>query len=97
MTATKRIPDRSARRSPRTFGIGFVAGVVVTLLTLMILDSVEDVLTANPTTLEDSIEAPDDLVFTFAPILKSGEMPISDVDGLDEKKSQRDADVSLSQ
>ena len=52
-----------------------MAGVVVTLLTLMILDSVENVLTANPTTLEDSIETPDDLVFTFAPILKSGEMP----------------------
>lgn len=75
MTATKRTPDTSANLSPRTFGFGFVAGVVVTLLTLTILDSVEDVLTAYPTTVEDSRETPDDLVFTFEPILKSGEMP----------------------
>ena len=75
MTATKRIPNRPDKLSPRTFGIGFVAGVVVTLLTLIIFNSVEDVLTAKPTALEDPRETPDDVVFTFAPILKSGEMP----------------------
>ena len=75
MTATKWIPGRPEKLSPRTFGIGFVAGVVVTLLTLMILDSVEDDFTSKPIALEGSKEASSDVVFTFAPILKSGEMP----------------------
>ena len=93
MTATKRIPNRPDKLSPRTFGIGFVAGVVVTLPTLMILDSVENVLTANPTTLENSRETPDDLVFTFAPILKSGEMPESSAGTIDEDKTNKGSDI----
>lgn len=95
MTATKWIPGRPEKLSPRTFGIGFVAGVVVTLLTLMILDSEEDDFTSGPTVLEASEETSDDVIFTFAPILKSGEMPKATAETIDEDKNEAGSDTPL--
>ena len=65
----------------------------MTLLTLMILDSTEDVFTANPTTLEASEETSDDVVFTFAPILTSGEMPKSPAGTINDDKSEQSSDA----
>ena len=88
MTATKRISDRPEKLSPRTFGIGFMAGVVATLLTLMILGSVEDDFTLNPTGLEASEETSAGVVFTFESSLKSGEMPRASPEAGDKARLQ---------
>ena len=70
-----------------------MAGVIVTLVTLVILDSAEDDFISNPTALEGSKEASSDVVFTFAPILKSGEMPKSAAGTIDKDENEAGSDA----
>ena len=94
MTATKRIPDTSARLSPRTFGIGFMAGVIVTLLTLMILDFLEDDFSVSPDVLKDSKDTSNHVVFTFPTILERGEMPKATEKKQNEDDPSDDSDIT---